>query len=158
MARSARRIARVAAPAAALALLVAAAVAGATSPAKGKKYTGSTSERIAISFRVSADGRHVTSFSTTMGYDGKCGPGGGAPYVVKASSISISNGAFHKRVTAHGPAGSRGIPGRKFDISGRFSGSGGKTAKGSVNAVGLHCVPPNQRVNPYAATFKTTAH
>ena len=142
---------------AALLVLVTAAVASATAPAKNKTYSGISSERSPISFKVASNGKHVTKFTTTIGYNGKCGAGGGAPFVVKAASISITNGSFHKRVTAHGPPGSTGIPARKFDVSGKFSGRGGKTAKGSVAAVNLHCLPPNARKNPYSETYKATA-
>jgi hypothetical protein len=138
------------------AVLATAAVALATSPAKNKTYAGTSSEQSPISFKVASNGKHVTSFATTIGYNGKCGQGGGAPFVVKASSISIAKGSFHKRVTAHGPRGSS-VPARKFDVSGRFSGQGGKTAKGSVVAVNLHCLPPNARKNPYSETYKATA-
>jgi hypothetical protein len=137
------------------AVLSTAAVAWATAPAKNKTYSGTSSERSPISFKVASNGKHVTSFATTIGYNGKCGAGGGAPFVVKAASISISKGSFHKRVTAHGPRGS-GIPPRKFDVSGKFSGKGGKTAKGSVAAVNLHCLPPNARKNPYSETYGAT--
>ena len=137
-------------------LLASAAVAWATAPAKNKTYSGTSSERSPLSFKVASNGKHVTSFATTIGYNGKCGAGGGAPFVVKAASISIANGSFHKRVTAHGPPGSQ-VPARKFDVSGKFSGKGGKTAKGTVAAVNLHCLPPNARKNPYSETYKATA-
>ena len=61
-------------------------------------YTGTTSEHQPVSFQIK--GATVVSFKATLGYNGKCGPGGGPTYNVRASSIVIGGGGkFAKNVT-----------------------------------------------------------
>ena len=120
-------------------------------------YSGQTSEHVAVTFKVVKKGHparlKVKSFSTEVGYDGKCGQGGGPAYIVKANSIAVnSSGNFSKIVLSKFANGS---PGVKFKIKGHLSGG---SATGSVAAQGQHCAPPHQKKNPFAVTFSATKH
>jgi len=119
-------------------------------------YSGQTSEHVAVTFKVVKKGHparlKVKSFSTQVGYNGKCGQGGGPAYVVKANSIPVnSHGNFSKVVLAKFSTGASS--GVKFKIHGHLSGS---SATGSVAAKGQHCLPPHQKKNPFSVTFSAT--
>jgi hypothetical protein len=121
-------------------------------------YSGQSSEHAAVTFRVVKKGHparlKAKSFSTQVGYDGKCGQGGGPVYVVKANSIPVnSSGNFSKVVLAKFATGSSSSV--KFKIKGHLSGS---SATGSVAAKGQHCAPPHQKKNPFSVTFSATRH
>lgn len=141
------------------ALLAASAVALAASHAvKSGHYSGTTSEGQPISFKVSADGKRVLKFATFIGYDGKCGAGGGPGYSVKVQSIAI-NSSGHFAASAKGTLKGAAVKVKpiKVRISGHLS---GKSGSGSVKKTGAgsHCAPPNQKKNPYAETFSVTGH
>jgi hypothetical protein len=63
-------------------------------------YSGTTSEHQSVTFKVVSTGPAITNFKTTLGYNGKCGQGGGPGYNVVISRIAIpGNGEFSKRTT-----------------------------------------------------------
>ena len=84
-------------------------------------YSGTTSENQAVTFKITSHGKVISNFSTVIGYDGKCGQGGGAPYNVKARRIAIgAGGKFSKQVTFRFAPAHISSPGR---ISGTAKGS-----------------------------------
>jgi hypothetical protein len=63
-------------------------------------YFGTTSEHGAVTFKVVDNGAAITNFRTQIGYNGKCGQGGGPGYNVVISRIAIpANGKFSKKTT-----------------------------------------------------------
>jgi hypothetical protein len=61
-------------------------------------YSGRTSENLTVSFKIS--GNTIKNFSSSISYNGKCGPGAGPQLTAKAASIPIgSGGRFSKSVT-----------------------------------------------------------
>jgi uncharacterized membrane protein len=127
--------------------LVAAALASnaCAAPKKGS-YTGTTSERSPITFKVA--GKKVTAITSSLGYDGKCGAGGGPGFTFVAPSTTIgAGGHFTVTVTAHA-----GTATGVIQISGLISGS---SAHGTISEPKPYftCHAPNQKVNPYSETF-----
>jgi hypothetical protein len=128
--------------------------AQAAGPAKGATYRGATGKpgNNPISFKVARDGRHVTGLSTHLGYDGKCGQGGGPNFEVRASSITLKgNGRFSRVVTA-----TLGPFKVKIQIAGRIK---GRKATGTIEEVPANTCkgPPNDGANAYFETFSATA-
>jgi len=81
-------------------VLAAAGAASAANHVTTGSYSGTTSERIAVTFKVASGGHAITNFKTQIGYNGKCGQGGGPGYNVVISRIEISpSGSFSKRTT-----------------------------------------------------------
>jgi hypothetical protein len=71
----------------------------ATAPATGK-YFGTNSEHDSVTFKVVQHGTAITGFKTTLGYNGKCGQGGGPGYNVSIARIAIpASGKFSKKTT-----------------------------------------------------------
>jgi hypothetical protein len=103
-----------------------------------------------VTFQVSSNGRKVLNFKTRLGYDGKCGQGGGPSYEVHASPIAIGR-------TGRFTATTRGVLGpfhATVVISGRIR---GREASGTLEVPGLHCATgAHPGANPYFASF--TAH
>lgn len=63
-------------------------------------YSGTTSEHQPVTFKVVSNGHAITNFKSTLGYNGKCGQGGGPGYNVVISRIAIpASGEFSKRTT-----------------------------------------------------------
>lgn len=63
-------------------------------------YSGTTSEHEPVTLKVVSNGHAITNFKTTLGYNGKCGQGGGPGYNVVISRIEIpASGKFSKRTT-----------------------------------------------------------
>jgi hypothetical protein len=109
-------------PAAVLALLVCGAVLAMAS-AKPGKYRGLTSEGGPVTLTVAQGAKTITRFHGVLGYNGKCGPGGGPGLTAAPASISIGpGGSFSKNVTLSltGIANPIHDPGRVF---GKVSGS-----------------------------------
>ena len=97
----------------------AASAAGGTVTVKSGSYKGMTSEKNAVTFKISH--RKIQSFSTTDGYNGTCGQGGGPGFTIKASGIKIkANGTFSASVTLVGPAAA--VPNHKGRLTGKASG------------------------------------
>lgn len=81
-------------------VLATAGVALAATPLGTGKYAGTTSEHGAVTFKVVSNGTAITSFKTTLGYNGKCGQGGGPGYNVSIARIAIpASGKFSKKTT-----------------------------------------------------------
>jgi hypothetical protein len=118
-------------------------------PTKGS-YTGTTSEKSPITFKVV--GKRVKAITSSLGYDSKCGPGGGPGFSFVAPSAAIgADGHFSVTVTAHAGT-AKGI----IKISGVIS---GHSAHGTIIEPTPYftCHPPNQHVNPYSETFVAKA-
>jgi hypothetical protein len=81
-------------------LLTTAGAALAAAKVSTGNYFGTTSERVAVTFKVVAGGNAITGFKTGLGYNGKCGQGGGPGYNVNVSRIAIAaDGKFSKKTT-----------------------------------------------------------
>ncbi len=114
------RCGRALALALAVALLFGAALALAA--VKAGKYSGATSEGGAVTLTVAANKKTITHFNAVIGYNGKCGPGGGPGLTAAPAKLSIAkNGSFSEnvRLTLHA-AVNVNDPGRVF---GKASGS-----------------------------------
>jgi hypothetical protein len=133
-----------------------ASVAVAGAPVKNGSYSGVTSEKGLVSFKVSANGKRILSFSTAVGYNGKCGQGGGPGFEIKVSSISIhARGKFAVTVKGTLPGAAIHVSPITVKLSGRIS---GKHASGTVAQTGDHpCTTTNVGANPYSETFTATA-
>ncbi len=115
-------------------------------------YSGLTSKPggVPVTFTVSANGKQVLSFSTQLGYDGKCGQGGGPGYEVKVKSMAISaKGTFSATVKGKFPVAAAKVKPVKVKVSGHISGS---AASGVVFVPGDKC-SNNSHENPYSETF-----
>jgi hypothetical protein len=109
-------------PAAAIAVLVCGAVLAMASTRSGK-YSGATSEGGAVTLTVAPGGRAITHFHAVLGYNGKCGPGGGPGLTAAPVPMTIqAGGSFSRNVTLSltGIANPIHDPGRVF---GKVSGS-----------------------------------
>lgn len=138
---------------AAVAALAAVSIAAASAAVPAGSYTGTTTEKGPISFTVAKGGTAVQSFTVALGYDGKCGQGGGPTFSVAVKSIAVAaNGSFQASVTAHDNAIAAVV-----QVKGSISKSG---ARGSVSEPKPYfaCHAPNQKVNPYAETFTAKRH
>lgn len=63
-------------------------------------YSGTTSEHQPVTLKVVSNGDAITNFNTLLGYNGKCGQGGGPGYHVVISRIAIpASGEFSKKTT-----------------------------------------------------------
>jgi hypothetical protein len=63
-------------------------------------YFGTTSEHGTVTFKVVTHGPAITSFKSSLAYNGKCGQGGGPDFNVNVSRITIGTGGkFSKRTT-----------------------------------------------------------
>jgi hypothetical protein len=144
------------APALACALLVGATGAAvAKAPTKGN-YQGLTSERTAVTFKVSSGGKRVLNFSTSLGYNGKCGQGGGPGFEIKVKSMRVSHGKFAAATEGTLTGALVVVKPIKVKVSGRIS---GKKASGTVAETGgkNQCTTLNKGANPYSATFTASA-
>ena len=137
------------------ALLALAAVALAR-PARGS-YTGTTSESIAVTFKVSHNRQHVLNFMTEIGYNGKCGQGGGPGFKVTARSLSLKhNGTFSGTGTGAPPVSF--VKAIKVRITGKIR---GRSATGNIEeSPSTHCGAgtPHPSASPYQETFIAKAH
>ncbi len=81
------------------------------------KYTGTTSEQGTVALTVAAGARKITHFKAVLGYNGKCGQGGGPGLTASPATIVIdAGGRFSKNVTLSltGIASPIHDPGRVF--------------------------------------------
>jgi hypothetical protein len=132
-----------------------AGVAAATGPARGRTYKGTTTPGgQAVSFKVSSSGKSVVNFTTTLGYDGKCGQGGGPAYNVRAASIPLHrDGTFKGSGTGTlGP-----LKPVRITVSGTIK---GRRASGIVEEpAAFHCnTGPHIGANAYRDTFAASTH
>jgi hypothetical protein len=112
-------------------VLAAVALAANKAPRPGT-YEGTSSEKSPVTFKVSKGGTSVQSFKTDIGYDGKCGQGGGPGYEAAIAKIPIKKGRFSITASFKGPVAS--VASKKGRITGKFS---GKTVTGTVLIPGL---------------------
>ncbi|MFN8176220.1 MAG: hypothetical protein U0T02_14245 [Solirubrobacteraceae bacterium] len=130
MARTRRQL--VAAIAVAGLVAGAAAVAsGATAAPRAGSYAGTTSERSLVTFRIAPGHHSITGFHAFLGYNGRCGPGGGPGLTAAARPIAIGRyGRVRATVRLTFPQNPRAVPhpGRAT-ISGHVTGG---AARGSV--------------------------
>ncbi|HEX7609029.1 MAG TPA: hypothetical protein VF380_00020 [Solirubrobacteraceae bacterium] len=113
---SAARAALRALPAALLVLLACGAVLAIASVRSGK-YSGLTSEGGPVTLTAAAGGRTITHFKAVLGYNGKCGQGGGPALTAAPASMTVqAGGSFSKDVTLSltGIANPIHEPGRVF--------------------------------------------
>lgn len=111
-------------PAMALALFLCIALASVAQAATAKApkagtYEGTSSEKGPVSLKVGNGGHAVVSFKTDIGYDGKCGQGGGPGFEPAISKAAIKKGRFSATVTFKGEVPS--VPAKKGKVTGRFS-------------------------------------
>jgi hypothetical protein len=115
-------------------------------------YEGTTGKTggASVTFTVAANGKRILGFSTSLGYNGKCGQGGGPGFEIKVASMAISKkGAFSAKTTGTFPAA--GVKSIKVSVSGHISGS---KASGTVLEPGDRC--SSSSANPYSETFTAT--
>jgi hypothetical protein len=63
-------------------------------------YSGTNSEHQTVTFKIVSGGAALTNFKSGLGYNGKCGQGGGPDFNVKVSRIAIgAGGKFAKKTT-----------------------------------------------------------
>lgn len=118
-------------------------------------YSGKTAKpgEVPVTFMVSANGKKILNFSTTLGYNGKCGQGGGPGYEVKVASMAITaKGSFSASVTGTFPVGAAKVKPIKVKVSGHISGS---SASGTVFKPGATCSKSNH-ADPYSESFTAT--
>ncbi len=126
------RVRRTMAAALVLALVFAAMALAAQKAPKSGTYEGTSSEKSPVTFKVSKGGSSVQGFKTDIGYDGKCGQGGGPGYEAAIAKVPIKQGSFAITTTFKGPVASvASKPGR---VTGRFSGT---TVHGTVTIPSL---------------------
>jgi len=154
---SRRQRTRLLAPAFAGALLLlvanATAVASPKALVKSAAYKGTNSERGPVTFEVSKNGRRIQAFTTELGYNGKCGQGGGPGYEIKVASIAIGDGGKFAASTK-GRFPGAGVKPVTVKIKGRIVGA---RASGSVREPGNTCATPHKGTLPYSETFTATA-
>jgi hypothetical protein len=110
-----------------LSLVLAGVAPAAGNAPKAGSYKGESSEKSPVTFKVARRGAAVLGFKATIGYDGKCGQGGGPGFEAAIAKIPIEHGRFSTTSTFKGEV--PGIPPKKGKVSGRFS---GKTVSGTV--------------------------
>jgi hypothetical protein len=132
--------------AAATAALAGAAVAdAAVTPGN---YSGVTSERIPVTFTVV--GHTLRNFKTQIGYNGKCGQGGGPGYTIDVAKVTgKGHGKFSATITLKGPVAA--VPNRKAKLTGTASGS---KVTGTITGQGFTF----NGCNGYTETFAATKH
>ncbi len=128
-------------------LLAAVALAAKKAPEAGT-YEGTSSEKSQVTFKVSSGGTAIQSFKTTIGYNGKCGQGGGPGYTAAAGRIAIKNGSFSITTSFKGPVAS--VASKQGKITGKFSGT---TVTGTV---GIPSLKFKAICPAYVATYRAT--
>jgi hypothetical protein len=130
---------------AATALLAGAAVADAA--VTSGSYSGTTSERIPVTLTVSAHA--LKNLKTQIGYNGKCGQGGGPGYTIDASKVTLkSNGSFSATIVLHS-FNLKATKNRTAKLTGKASGS---SVHGTIAGQGFTF----SGCNGYTETFTAT--
>jgi hypothetical protein len=146
--RAQRRTRRAMAAALILSLLLAAVALAAKNAPKPGTYEGTSSEKSPVAFKVSSGGTAIQSFKTVIGYNGKCGQGGGPGYTAAAGRIAIRNGSFSITTSFKGPVAS--VPSKQGKITGKFSGN---TVTGTV---GIPSLKSKKICLAYVETYRAT--
>ncbi|HXA54873.1 MAG TPA: hypothetical protein VNV37_08370 [Solirubrobacteraceae bacterium] len=115
------RVRRMTAAALVISLLLAAVALAATEAPKAGTYEGTNSEKGPVVLKVAKGGTGVLGFKTAIGYDGKCGQGGGPGFEPEIFGARIKNGRF--AVTAKFKGEVPSIPAKQGKVTGRFSGT-----------------------------------
>jgi hypothetical protein len=102
------------------------ALAAAKAPKAGT-YEGTSSEKGPVTLKVANKGVAVVGFKTAIGYDGKCGQGGGPGFEPMITKAPIKKGRFSVTVTFKGEVPS--VHSKQGKVTGKFSGG---TVKGTV--------------------------
>jgi hypothetical protein len=124
-------------------------------PLKGAAYGGTTSERVPVTFKVSGNGKRIVSFSTSLGYDGDCGQGGGPAFEVKIPSIAIAAGGRFSATAKGTLSGAIAhVEPITVKVAGRISGA---KASGTVRQPGNVCQAPHKGRLSYSETFTAGA-
>jgi hypothetical protein len=131
-----------------LSLALAAAALAAKKAPKAGLYAGTSSEHSPVTLQVSKGGISVEHFKTVIGYDGKCGQGGGPGFTVAASTIPVKQESFSITTTFKGPVPS--VPSKRGKITGKFSGT---TVSGEVVIPSLKTHGCSSYKETYAATL-----
>jgi hypothetical protein len=104
-------------------------VALAQAAVKAGKYAGTSSEGGAVTLTINANGKTITHFDAILGYNGKCGEGGGPGLTAAPSALSIGNGgSFSRDVTLS----LTGIPTPIHDPGRVFGKASGSTVTGTI--------------------------
>lgn len=130
-------------------LLLAAAALAAKKAPKAGTYEGTSSEKGSVVLEVAKGGTGVLGFKTAIGYDGKCGQGGGPGFEPKLTGAPIKHGRFSVTVTFKGEVSS--IPSKKGKVTGRFSGN---TVTGAVVIPSLKTKGCLSYTETYSASWK----
>lgn len=101
-------------------VLASVALAAGKAPKAGT-YEGTSSEKGPVTLEVAKGGTAVVGFKTAIGYDGKCGQGGGPGFEPQVSKAAIKKGRFSATVTFKGEVSSIGS--KQGKVTGKFSGS-----------------------------------
>jgi hypothetical protein len=112
-------------------------------------YEGTSSEKGPVTLEVAKGGAAVVGFKTVIGYDGKCGQGGGPGFEPQVAKAPIKKGRFSVTVMFKGEVPS--IPSKKGKVTGRFAGG---TVTGTVVIPSLKiktCLPYRET---YSASWK----
>lgn len=144
-----RRVRGAVASALIISLVLAAVALAAKKAPKPGAYAGISSEKSPVTFKVSKGGVSVQGFKTAIGYDGKCGQGGGPGYEVAIAKIPIKKGSFSITTSFKGPVAS--VPPKQGRVTGRFS---GKTVTGTVAIPSLKFHGCGAYTETYSATWK----
>jgi hypothetical protein len=122
--------------------------AGAPVSVKAGSYAGTSSESVAVTFSIT--GRAIGKFKTTIGYNGKCGQGGGPGYSILANGVNIaSNGTFSKKITLVGPV--KSVPNAPGMLTGKVSGT---TVTGRIVDTKLATSSCNGYTETFTASLK----
>jgi hypothetical protein len=137
-------------------LVLAAVTAAARAPkaVKGATYSGTTSEQVPVTFKVSKSGNQIKAFATRLGYNGHCGQGGGPSYEVAVRTMGIGAGGKFSASAKAGLKGVAAVTPIEVKVSGRIV---GRTASGSVAEPSNHCSAPHADRLPYSETFTAQA-
>ena len=124
-------------------------VAGAVAEAavKSGSYAGTNSEGGSATLKIS--GHKLEQLKTQIGYNGKCGQGGGPGYGINVKRVTIKpSGTFSARITLISMF--KGVASEPASLKGKASGN---TVTGKI--VDMSPVLLNAKCNGYTETFTT---
>ena len=116
-------------------------------PASGT-YNGTTSEKSTVTFSVGKGGKTITSFVSSLAYNGKCGQGGGPGFEINVSTMMVSKSGHFSATTIGKVNAATGT----IQVAGKIA---GHAAAGTIVEPKpfFTCRPPHQKVNPYSESF-----
>jgi hypothetical protein len=113
-------------------------------------YSGQSSEHQAVTLTVV--GRAIKNLKTTIGYNGKCGQGGGPGYSIDAKASIKNNGTFSANITLAGIVSA--IKSVKGKLTGKASGS---KVTGTIEDLSTAKFKCNGYVETFSVTHGVTA-